>query len=152
MQTNRVRYAQVGAGLEKPMTLRYTVDKGGELVSTEVDPREKNMSMCFKDMQKLELIHEKLLVCSAILSSSVEIATGCLEYCNGLEAAVEVREASCHKLRLCIRRFDMHARAIDLARKQCERTSQLVSTNSPCCQRDFCNRSHFMCAPVNRHS
>jgi hypothetical protein len=127
VQTDRVRYSRVGANREKPKVLRYSAVSQGNLAPTEVDSQEESVSICFKDMQKLELIHEMLSACSAILDSSVEIAGGCLKYCQALEGPDEVRGASCNKLELCICRLRMHARATELVLKQSEKTAQVVT-------------------------
>lgn len=93
------------------------------------------MNMCFKDVQRLETIHEKLLTCTAILESSLQIATDCLEYCGALGGETEIREASCNKMRLCIGRLGMHTRAAELVRRKCERTSKLVGASLLCSAR-----------------
>jgi hypothetical protein len=120
------RYSRVGTNGKNPKVFQYSADSQGNLISTEVDPPQETFSLSFKDMQKLDVIRDKLSTCSTIINSCLEMADGCLEFCGRFVATPDVREASCNKLKLYIRRMRMHARATELLLKQAEKTAQIV--------------------------
>jgi hypothetical protein len=122
-----VRYSWVGNNGQRPKTLRYSVDSKGNLVSTEIDSPAESIGLCFKDIQKLELVRDNLATCSTTIASSLEIAGGCLEFCRNLEGDQGLRDASCSKLKLYIRRMSMYARTVELVLKRSESTTRVVS-------------------------
>lgn len=124
------RYSRVGAARMKSDTFRYTVDRQGNLTCTEMDIAESQVSICFKDSQKLESICDKLSRCSVVIDSSLEIGRGCLEFCQSLNTPSNIQAASADKLRLYVRRMMMHARATSLLIRQSEKTAQTVRTPS----------------------
>ncbi|KAK4212632.1 hypothetical protein QBC37DRAFT_465241 [Rhypophila decipiens] len=130
---NAAQTSQVINTGKKPKTFRYSADSHGNLVKEEIKDAimEDTNSLCFKDSQRLEFLYEQLSRCSAIIQNSIDIATGCLAFCEALRdtttTAAEVREASSNKLHLYIRRMKMHAQAAELLTKQVEKTAQVIS-------------------------
>ncbi|KAF8855465.1 hypothetical protein BDZ45DRAFT_805004 [Acephala macrosclerotiorum] len=58
-----------------------------------------SFGICFKDTQKLELISQKLSICSTILASSLDIAAGCVDFVNEDEDACKGCRPSARAIR-----------------------------------------------------
>lgn len=124
------RYSRVGRNVRDSRITRYSLDNQGNVVSTEIEPPEETPKLCFKDTQRLELVRNTLSVSVAIIESCLDTAVGCLEFCNHVERAPLVRNASCSKLKLFIEIMRVHGRAAGLLVKQSEKTAHIVRHSS----------------------
>lgn len=87
----------------------------------------RSIQICFNDSQKLEFVRHELSACAAIINSSMQTAKDCIEFCESIREAPDIKKAIRAKFANYIGRMQSHARTTELLLEQSKDTASLVS-------------------------